>query len=292
MGQAEENSFFDEKAAMLVFKAGEGAPLAIPLALISRLQQIDISQVSESGNEIIAKHNGKLLPLYFINDEGQKLERDIVTTLILSDDVSEAAIGVIIENVIDIVEDHLDLSTSTTRPGIIGSVTLNDNIVDVVDIAHYLEKTKEDFFSVETHQSAPFAGVAKQNLDIYSDQKHVLVVDDSPFFRNMLKPILSAAGYNVTVSEDAIDALKLHDKGATFDAILSDIEMPEMDGYEFIEHIRKDSSWQDIPCIALTSHTTSEDIEYGYQKGFTKYIGKFDKDELTRTLKSVLTPSD
>lgn len=286
----QEKLKLSEKAAMLVFNAGNSTPFAIPLALISRLQQIDIKDVSESGEEIIAKHNGGLLPLYFMCDEGQKLESDIVTTLIFSDDVSDAAIGLIIENVVDIIEDKLELSSSTARPGVIGSVTLNNMICDVIDIAHYLGKTKEDFFSVSQHQQTPFAGIEAQNTQGNQGTKtKVLIVDDSPFFRNMLKPILTAAGYDVTVSEDAVAALVLHDKGFMFDIILSDIEMPVMDGYQFIEKIRKDTAWKNLPCIAITSHTTNEDIEYGYQKGFNKYIGKFDKDELARAITAVLS---
>ncbi len=286
----ESESKLNERIAMLVFKAGNETPFSIPLALISRLQQIDIKDVSESGNEIVAKYNGELLPLYFICEDGQKLEHDVVTTLILSDDISDAAIGLIIEDVVDIVEDKLELTTSTARPGVIGSVTLNDTIVDVVDIAHYLEKTQEDFFSVSEHQQTPYIeNIGNNGVNTPSKGNKVLVVDDSPFFRNMLKPILISFGYDVTVSEDALAALKLHDKGHMFDIILSDIEMPQMNGYEFIEQIRKDSSWKDLPCIAITSHTTNEDIEYGYEKGFTKYIGKFDKDELSRTMAAVLS---
>ncbi len=288
--EEEEKAKLSEKIAMLVFKAGNETPFSIPLALISRLQQMDIKDVSESGDEIVAKYNGELLPLYFICEDGQKLESDIVTTLILSDDVSEAAIGLIIENVVDIVEDKLDLTTSTARPGVIGSVTLNEMIVDVVDIAHYLGKTQEDFFSVSEHQQTPYiTDTNNSEPNVHSNKSRVLVVDDSPFFRNMLKPILISFGYDVTVSEDAIAALELHDKGHMFDIILSDIEMPNMNGYEFIEKIRKDSSWKNLPCIAITSHTTNEDIEYGYEKGFDKYIGKFDKNELSRAMTSVLS---
>ena len=286
----------NEKAAMLIFKAGGDTPMALPLALISRLQQIDAKDVSESGSEIIAKHNGGLLPLYFLNENGQKLERDLITTLVLSDDVSDAAIGLIIENVIDIVEDKLDLSSSTARPGVIGSVTLNGLIVDVVDIAHYLGRTKEDFFSLSQHSNQPYVAAVNSAEQEDSPQSiqgnRVLVVDDSPFFRNMLKPILATAGYDVVACEDPIEAIALHDKGYQFDIILSDIEMPNMNGYEFIQKIRADLSWKNLPCIAITSHTTSEDIEYGYEKGFTKYIGKFDKDELIRTMNHVMNQKD
>lgn len=72
-----------------------------------------------------------------------------------------------------------------------------------------------------------------------------------------------------------------------FDVILSDIEMPNMDGYEFVERMRDNSSWKNTPFIAITSHNTPADIEYGYKKGFDQYIGKFNKDELVQALKSV-----
>lgn len=283
-GNAEK---LEERVAMLVFKAGSETPKAIPLALISRLQQFDIKQVTESGDKIVAKYDGDLMPLYFTDTDGQKLETDTVTTLVLADDVSDASMGLIIEEVIDIIEDTLDLTNSTARPGVMGTVTLDDMVVDVLDIAHYLHGSNEDFFSVQEHKNASFLDNGKPAVK--DDRTNVLVVDDSPFFRNMLKPILASAGFNVTVSEDAVAAIELHDQGSMFDIILSDIEMPHMNGYEFVEKMRGDTSWKDLPFIAITSHTTPQDIEYGYSKGFTKYIGKFDKDELLRTVKNVLS---
>jgi two-component system chemotaxis sensor kinase CheA len=92
----------------------------------------------------------------------------------------------------------------------------------------------------------------------------------------------------VTVAEDAVQAIKMHDQGKMFDVVLSDIEMPHMDGYQFVETMRNGSSWKDVPFIALTSHNTPQDIEYGFKKGFNQYIGKFNKDELIRTISKVM----
>ena len=287
------NMRISEKASMLVFKAGASTPKAIPVALISRLQRFKREEVTDSGDQLIVKYNDHLMPLYYAED-GMKLpDGEEITTLILSDDVSDAVMGIVIEEVVDIVEDHLDLSTSTARAGIIGSVRLDDQTVDVIDIAYYLGHTKEDFFSTQIHAQTPFvdaaAHAASKNSEYKSDQPRVLVVDDSPFFRNMLKPILTSSGYDVTTSEDPIEAMKLHDRGVMFDIILSDIEMPNMTGYEFVEEMKKESDWKDLPFIAITSHTTTQDVEYGYEKGFSKYIGKFDKDELFKTMNTVLS---
>lgn len=282
-----------ERASMLIFRAASDTPKALPAALISRLQRFPREDITQSGDQIVVKYKNNLLPLYLTEADATLPTTPEITALILSDDVSDASIGIIIDEVLDILEDRLDLTLSTARPGVIGSVVLNGQTVDVLDIAHYLGQTQEDFFSSQAHTQAPYAPAAADNNNqpaaAYKGNPRILVVDDSPFFRNMLKPILASAGFQVTTSEDAVEAIRLHDNGMSFDLILSDIEMPHMTGFEFVEKMKQESKWKDLPFIALTSHTTAQDVEYGYKKGFTKYIGKFDKDELLRTINSVLT---
>ncbi|MFA7455923.1 MAG: chemotaxis protein CheW [Micavibrio sp.] len=294
-----------EKASMLAFQAGSGVPKAIPLGLISRLQVFDRNEISISGEKMIVRYNGALMPLVFVDEKTQSLpDEGHITSIILSDDMSESSIGLIIDNITDILEDHLDLSPATARHGVLGSLHLQDITVDILDVASYLAQGNNNWFSQETHKHQSFVqpGIYSAETDIThggpvqtsaeqdrSDKKlRLLIVDDSPFFRNMLYPILTSAGYAVSVAEDAVSAIKMHDKGLMFDVVLSDIEMPHMDGYQFVESMRNGSSWKDVPFIALTSHNTPQDIEYGYKKGFNQYIGKFNKDELIRALSNVI----
>lgn len=303
-----------ETASMLIFKAGKGIEKAIPLAMVHRLQVFDSQRISHSADKMIVQNNGKLVQLLFVDPDSQKLSDKEVTSLMLSDDRSDSSIGLVIDQVIDIVEGELELAESTNRGGILGSMILGGCTVDIIDIAYYLEENSSDWFSQKTHSQKPFvhkhlknvqskernrnpepqnseyhimtAKNVSQNYSV-SGKASILVVDDSSFFRNMLHPILKTAGYDVTLAEDAIEAIKLHDAGYQFDIILSDIEMPGMDGYEFVEKMRSNSTWKDLPFIALTSHNTPLDIEYGYKKGFNQYIGKFDKDILINSLAEV-----
>ncbi len=105
----------------------------------------------------------------------------------------------------------------------------------------------------------------------------------------MLSPILKVAGYRVTTAESAVKALKLCEDGKMFDLIISDIEMPEMSGFEFAEKVRATEKWQDTPMIALSSHTTPQDMDRGMQAGFSKYVAKFDRDTLLDTLSQTLS---
>lgn len=126
-------------------------------------------------------------------------------------------------------------------------------------------------------------------------QEQVLVVGDSSFFRQLLLPTLSAAGYHVTATDGAVQALALREAGQTFDAIVSDIEIPELDGLAFARQIRGGGAWAGVPLIALialSGRNTPADVEAGRRAGFDDYVAKADRGALLDSLKRCLhTPA-
>ena len=118
-----------------------------------------------------------------------------------------------------------------------------------------------------------------------STAQSVLLVDDSAFFRNMLAPVLKAAGYRVSVATNAKEGLGVLRSGNHFDAILTDIEMPEMNGFEFAETVRADHKFGHMPIIALSSMISPAAIERGRLAGFHDYVAKFDRPGLIAALK-------
>ena len=102
----------------------------------------------------------------------------------------------------------------------------------------------------------------------------------------MLTPVLQAAGYEVTaVGVRAGGAWRCSRTGSTFDVVVTDIEMPEMDGFEFAEALRADPRTADLPIIALSSVVSAEAVERGRQVGFHDYVAKFDRQGLIAALK-------
>ena len=99
-----------------------------------------------------------------------------------------------------------------------------------------------------------------------------------------MAPLLSVAGYDVNAVESADKALTLYDQGDDYDMIISDIEMPGMNGFEFARTVRGTDRWCDLPIVALSSHTSTHDLELGREVGFTDYIAKFDRDGLLSTI--------
>jgi two-component system chemotaxis sensor kinase CheA len=103
----------------------------------------------------------------------------------------------------------------------------------------------------------------------------------------MLPPVLQAAGYQVVTAASAEDALALLKQGRRFDAIISDIEMPGMDGLQLAEALRADANTAGIPMIALSSHAKPGMLADVREAGFRDFVAKFDRPGLVAAIKDV-----
>ena len=112
----------------------------------------------------------------------------------------------------------------------IGAAIVKGKAAEIVDVSHYLGEGLGDRLDPK--------------LSTVSREIRLLLVDDSQFFRNMLAPLLKASGYDVTLAASADEALALKDRGASFDLIISDLDMPGMDGIALAERIKADPKWQ------------------------------------------------
>ena len=278
--ESEDDSYkMGEKTSLLVFRAGSDAPKAVPLSLISRLEDFPVDKIERLDDRYVVQYRGQLMPLVPFNkgvniDSSDKKRQ---TVLVFSDHLR--SMGIVVEEIIDIVEEVVSIETSTSRDGVLGSAIIQGKATDIINVTEYLSKGHPDWFALnETND--PF------ETDL---SKRVLLVDDSPFFRNMLLPLLTVAGYQVIAVESPLEAFEVLKKGQHFDVIISDIEMPEMTGFEFAKTVRDASEeWSNIPMVALSSHATEEDYERGREVGFNDYVAKFDKDEIIQAVEKII----
>lgn len=271
-----------DKISLLLFSAGDSTPKAVPLSLVARLEHIKVSNIEYSSGQMLIQYRDTLMPLKPFNEQMEIVNSNDKPVLVFTD--KNTSMGLIVDRIIDITEEHIDIQVAANEDGLIGSSIINGHATDVIDVGHYLNVIKKDWF--KDHGDEPFGSASQPTTHI---KRRILLVDDSPFFRNMLTPLLIVAGYEVTTLESPIEALKLCEDGAEFDLIVSDIEMPEMDGFEFAEKVKTDSNWSKTPMVALTSHTTPQDMSRGENVGFEKYVAKFDRDTLLSTLSETLT---
>lgn len=124
-------------------------------------------------------------------------------------------------------------------------------------------------------------------LDITTtlDKLAILVVDDSEDTSEMLSQLLKVTGATVTSAASGQQALRIIAE-KEFDVVLSDISMPEMDGFEFLRRLRQLPGRGDVPVLALTGYGRPEDIERAQREGFFSHVTKpFDVHALLQILK-------
>ena len=258
----------ENKTALLLFRAGSSAMKAVPLSLITRLEEIERDTIEHCNGEDVVQYRGVLMPLVYMRDETRGRADGVQPVLVFTE--GGKPVGLAIDEIVDIVEEQLDIELKTEAPGVIGAAIVKGKAAEIIDVSHYLGHGLGH--RLDSKQS------------VGSREIRLLLVDDSQFFRNMLAPLLKASGYDVTLAASADEALALKDSGASFDLIVSDLDMPGMDGIALAERIKADPKWEGIPLIALSSHTSPRLIEKSRAAGFVSYVGKFDRQMLMGTL--------
>jgi two-component system chemotaxis sensor kinase CheA len=260
----------EQSISMLVFRAGSPQPKAVPLSLITRLEEIDVRRVEISSGRHLVQYRGHLMPLMSMTGEVEIKSQGLQSLLVFSD--QGRSMGLVVDEIVDIIDDKLDIQVGSKRPGILGSAVIKGQATEIMDLGHFLPLAFEDWFRRGQTQVAP-------------KSRTLLLVDDSAFFRNMLSPVLKAAGYEVRTAGSGEEALALLQKGQRFDVILTDIDMPGMSGFDLAQRLRGDPQTTDVPLIALSSMISPDAIERGRQVGFHDYVAKFDRPGLIAALK-------
>jgi two-component system, chemotaxis family, sensor kinase CheA len=268
-GEDQEES--SNMTSLLLFRAGSPELKAVPLSLVTRLEEIDCRRIELSNGRQMVQYRGQLMPLVSISDEVRINSKDATQPLLVFSD-SIHSMGLVVDEIVDIVEDRLNIEVSSERPGVIGSAVIKGQATEIIDIGYFLPLAFEDWFRRKEHQ-------------LERSTRTLLFVDDSAFFRNMLTPVLKAAGYEVTPVAGAREAMSLLKSGRRFDVLVTDLDMPGMDGFALAEEVRKEARLADMPIIALSAYGSPESIERGRKVGFHDFVAKFDRQSLIAALK-------
>src|ERR1700720_3073629 len=235
---AQRASAAEQLTSLLVFRAGSSQPKAVPLGLVTRLEEIAADKIELSNGRYMVQYRDQLMPL--VQMDGVSVQTSgAQPILVFADD--GRSMGLVVDEIIDIVEERLNIEVAGSQEGILGSAVIKGQPTEVIDVG--------------------------------------------AFFRNMLAPVLKAAGYRVRVAPNAQEGLVALRSGQPFDVVLTDIEMPDMNGFEFAETIRADAHLNSMPIIALSSLVSPAAIERGRQAGFYDYVAKFDRPGLIAALK-------
>ena len=264
----------EEQVSLLVFKAGSKTLKAIPLAMIARLEEIELKNIEHTADKPVMQYRGSLIPIVTISDD-YTINDDGVTPMLVFN-TKKQNIGMIVDEIIDIVQAPIHTTLPSEGTGILGTLIINNQATDIVDAYYHMHKIMHNWNdnTIKPIQGSLSSKQTKRN-------NRILFVDDSAFFRNLLTPILETTGYSVLGFESALDALKaLKNDPDGIDLILSDIEMPEMNGFEFAQAITDNPDLNSIPRIAFTAHVSGEMTMKAKKYGFHECVAKFDREGL------------
>jgi len=119
--------------------------------------------------------------------------------------------------------------------------------------------------------------------------KHILIVDDSKTIRNLVAFIMKKEGFKVTMAEDGIDGLEKLYSSEHINLIISDINMPRMDGFTFIKTVREQEAYRDVPIVVLSTEGKEEDIQQGISLGANLYMVKpAQPDKMMKNIRMLL----
>ncbi|MBR6127552.1 hybrid sensor histidine kinase/response regulator [bacterium] len=265
-----------------------GQVFAIPIQVITTFILRKQDEINTNNGQRSILYNGGVIPLYYLSDILQMEttpREDKETILIIESD--DKIIGLVVDKLLgdqDILQKKLSPPLYKVK-NISGITNLASGelclILNMQDILHY------DFNKAVSSNAVSSPKMLTNDILSY---KHILAVDDSVTTRTMVKNILMNAGYTADIVSDVDEAmvkLKLNH----YDLIITDLNMPKVDGYEFIERLKNDEMYADIPIIVMSSLSEAAASEKLKNLKIDYYVPKenFNQSEFSRQVKNILT---
>ncbi len=271
---------------------------AIPLTVVSRLEEIPHHLVEYSGNQRIVRYRGQILPMINL-PESLNLETSSFRAELDSDQPIKLIVikrgdnlyGIAVREIVDIVtyEAKIDLAMRD-RPGILGTLLTKDRVIVIIDVLQVIDQFRTQMApTIDPNENPKLMGQDDRRGELKAKRRKILVVDDSSFFRSQLSQILQGAGYTTEIACDGADGISMIEKHSLqpFDLILSDIEMPVMNGLEMIKAIRKNEATLKLPVLAISTKYGSNAIEEGLASGFNGYLEKLNPERLLQEINHI-----
>ena len=305
--ETEEQKRKDERSRMnneiqdfLLLKLNSPTKHALALAYVNRLEEFKIKDVEFSGNQRMIRYRDVILPLVSANEQlgygSHSKENESVPVIVIQR--AGMLFGLEVDGIIDTLSTAAETDTNLVKhPGIYGNLNTEDELIVVVDPFELISKAYPDLAG---HEAGGKLAAAReeiltelskqvQSTPAHSRQKRVLLVEDTVFFRKAIKSVLEKDGFEVisaTNGEEAIEVL--NQQNGAFDIIVSDIEMPKLNGFQLAQAIRKNPSFCHLPMLAISSRADKQYVADGTKAGFDVYLEKLKPEILLSAVADLL----
>jgi two-component system chemotaxis sensor kinase CheA len=267
--------------SLLLVRNALSEQFAIPLSLIARIERIAAHAIESSGGHRYMQYRGGTLRLLALEEVAHVAPREDTETLaVLVFTTGGREVGLMVSRIIDVLEAEVTFDSVTFRqPGILGSAILMGRTTLLVDLFGLVAAALPDWVVKPERVVTPLG-----------TQPTVLIVEDSHFFAHHIKNFVEEAGYQVCTAVDGLEALQVLEKyGDKISLVLTDIEMPNLDGLGLTERIRHDPRFASLPVLAVTSVYGEGAEKRGVAAGVDEYLIKLDQEKLLTSLAHYIT---
>lgn len=262
----------EELQRLLLFTNGPREHFAVAMSLIARIERIRTEQIDSVGGQQLLQYRGSSLPLLSIERYLQAASRpttDHVHVVVFQ--VHGRELGLIAAELKDIREVSAEIDGDTFRePGVAGSMVIDGNTTRLIDPYELAFAAHPQWFS------------DKPKSPVSEDRRYtILLAEDSGFFRKQAKEYLESEGFDILDFEDGVEAWEhLGTDEHGIDLVITDIEMPRMNGFELTRRIKTEPRLEALPVVALTSLASEEDHRRGLEAGVDDYQIKMDRERV------------
>jgi two-component system chemotaxis sensor kinase CheA len=256
-----------ERTTMLVFRAGKDRLKAVPLSLVTRLEEVDAKLFESGGGRTLLNYRGRLMPVIPVEDV-QLRQSGLQPLVIFSE--GDFSMALAVDAIVDIVDEVLDIEMlAMPEQGLLGSAIVRGRATEILDLAHYLPKANPNWLHVRRSGTGG---------------PRVLLVEPSEFLREMLGPVLKAAGLQVTHAADLAMAAGLASGSTELNAVVIDLDRNAEAAFALATRLRAEARHANLRIIGLASLPTPELHVMAAQAEFDEVVAKFDRRALIAEL--------
>jgi two-component system chemotaxis sensor kinase CheA len=258
-----------ERRRLVMFRAGQGAPKVLPLSLVSRIEMVETKRIESSDGRLMVLLQGRLMPIVPISSQTD-LSQPSYPVLVIA--TEKRSIGLLADEIVDIIEDRLEIQLASTSSDIVGSAEIRGEAVELIDVSHFVRMAEPPSKS----------GSALQR---------VLLVTGDELLRDILSPPLAAAGYSVSPTAIPSDLNELFAQAANYDVMLVDTDIPAAAASGLMRALQQKRDTLRTPVIGLSKNPTSRATRKATDGGMAALVSKHDRQSLLETLTYTLDAS-
>ncbi|HEY3742180.1 MAG TPA: chemotaxis protein CheW, partial [Bryobacteraceae bacterium] len=263
---------------LLLFRAGSFERLAVPLSLVARLEEFDRSVIERASGRPVVQYRDRILPLVTLADlidpgAGPAEQRNPLQAIVFQE--GDRAIGVVVDQIVDIIEEAIGVRQPSSRSGLLGSAVVGNKVVDFLDLHTVLRTSGEDWFRSGPAPAQP------------SRPQRVLLADGASFSRGLLRSGLEMAGFEVSEAASAPEVLRALDLRQA-DVVVASLDVPPHGAYSLLDSIRRQPGHERLPVIGLTDGgDAASGVRGSGQTEFEDCQRKFDWEGMVRAIRGV-----